>query len=117
LSDAKTQAANDQKQLPSLDKEARAAATGTADVGLGAAYLSYGQVDKAIEALERGIKKGGVKRLDDAQMALGRAYLKANRREDAAQAFDAVPDDSKLARVADLWAIYARQAQPAPPAG
>ena len=55
--------------------------TGDSDVKLGAAYLSYGENDKAIEALQRGIGKGGVKDPDEAGLLLGIAYLRrATRR-------------------------------------
>jgi TolA-binding protein len=91
------------------EKDAAAAKTGEADVAVGAAYLSHDQYDKAVLALQRGIQKGGVKRADEAQISLGRALLKLGRREEAAQAFAAVPESSKLARVAKLWAIYASQ--------
>ena len=50
---------------------ARAKPTGDSDVKLGAAYLSYGENDKAIEALQRGIGKGGVKNPDEAGLLLG----------------------------------------------
>ena len=53
---------------------------GQADVGLGQAYLSYGMFDEAIAALERGIKKGGVTDVDEAQISLGIAYLRRARR-------------------------------------
>jgi tetratricopeptide (TPR) repeat protein len=116
LADAQKQAESDQKSLPSLEKEAMAAKTGDADAVLGIAYLSYDQYDKAIEALQRGLKKGGVKRPEEAQLMLGRALLKANRNADAVQAFGAIPKSSKLAEVANLWAIYAQKGAGTPAA-
>ncbi len=93
-----------------------AASSGDADAVLGIAYLSYDQYDKAIEALQRGLKKGGVKRPEEAQLMLGRALLKANRNADAVQAFEAIPKGSKLAEVANLWAIYAQKGAGTPAA-
>ncbi|HJS21979.1 MAG TPA: hypothetical protein VJ764_04930 [Steroidobacteraceae bacterium] len=115
LQEAKTAAQADQKSLPALDSEARAAKTGEADVGLGTAYLSYDQFDKAAEALRRGLQKGGVKRPDEAQLLLGTALLKLNQQDDALKAFEAVSDASKYARVANLWELYAKGPRPVPP--
>jgi hypothetical protein len=114
LAEARTSAQNDQKSLAALETEAKAAKAGQADVALGSAFLSYGQYDKAAEALRRGIAKGGVKRPDEAQIALGRALLQINQPEDALKAFAAVPDGSKFARVANLWEIYATGPRPIP---
>ncbi len=116
LQEAKTAAQSDQKSLTALDTEAKSSKTGEADVGLGTAYLSYDQYDKAVEALRRGLQKGGVKRPDEAQLLLGRALLKLNQQEEALKAFEAVPDTSKYARVANLWELYAKGPRPLPPA-
>jgi tetratricopeptide (TPR) repeat protein len=116
LADAEKQAQTDQKSLPSLEKEAMAGKSGDADAVLGIAYLSYDQYDKAIEALQRGLQKGGVKRPEEAQLMLGRALLKAGRKDDAVKAFEAVPKNSKLAEVANLWAIYAQKGAGTPAA-
>ena len=115
LKEAQSAAQTDQKSLAALDSEARAAKTGEADVGLGTAYLSYDQYDKAAEALRRGLQKGGVKRPDEAQLSLGAALLKLNQQEEALKAFETVPDTSKYARVANLWELYAKGPRPVPP--
>lgn len=110
LASAKKLVEEDRATLAQLDKEARAAATGQADVGVGQAYLSYGQYDQAIEALERGIKKGGVRLPDEAQISLGIAYLKKGQRDQAQAAFKAVKADSQWGRLAGLWSIRAASA-------
>ncbi len=109
LNNAKTQAAAMKSELPKLEQEARASKSGEADVGLGMAYLSYGQYEKAIETLQRGLQKGANKRTDEAHIMLGRAYLKLKQKDAARRAFKAVPDDSKLARVAELYDLHAAQ--------
>ena len=96
LNNARTQAQAVQADLPRLDKEARAEKTGEADVGLGITYHGFAQYDKSVEALQRALQKGAGKRKDEAQIALGRAYLKLNQKDAARKAFKAVPDDSKL---------------------
>jgi len=51
LESAKKAAATDQASLQRIEKEADAAPTGAKNVGLGLAYLGYGQYDKAAEAI------------------------------------------------------------------
>lgn len=110
LATNKQAAANDKATLAEQDKKAKQSATGQLDVALGEAYLSYGQYSQAIEAIERGLKKGGVKNPDQGQIALGIAYLRNNQREQARAAFRAVKEDSELGRIASLWALKATSA-------
>jgi len=105
LTAAKKQAAADRASLGQLAKDAEKAPNGQADVGLGQAYLSYGQYDEAIAALERGIKKGSVTDADDAQISLGIAHLKKGQKDQARQAFKAVKPDSKWSSLAELWTV------------
>jgi tetratricopeptide (TPR) repeat protein len=104
---AKDNSAKDQKGLAQFEKEAAAASNGEADLKLGEAYASYGENDKAIEAIKRALKKGGLKSPDEAHLQLGIAYFNAKRTSDAISEFKAVPSDSKLASVARLWIIHA----------
>jgi tetratricopeptide (TPR) repeat protein len=110
LAGATKQAAADKPQLPQLAKEAEKASQGQADVALGQAYLSYGMYDEAIGALQRGIKKGGVTDIDEAQISLGIAYLKKGQKDLARQAFNAVKAESKWHDLADMWEIRTQQA-------
>ncbi len=110
LSELKRTAETDRKSLPGLEKEA-ATATGSGefDYALGVGLLSFDQYDQATAALKRAVQKGKLKRPDEAQIMLGRSLLKSNQKEEARAAFQAVPANSKLARIARLWAIYANQ--------
>jgi tetratricopeptide (TPR) repeat protein len=106
VANAKKLADTDKASLPQLSKEAEKASNGQADVALGQAYLSYGEYDQAITALQRGIqKKQGVTDLDEAQISLGLAYLRKGDQEQARQAFKAIKPESKWADLADLWAL------------
>lgn len=108
LAGAKKQAATDRPALPQLAKEAEKSPKGQADVGLGQAYLSYGEYDNAIAAMERGIKKGGVTDADEAQVSLGIAYLKKGQKDQARQAFKAVKQGSNWSDLAELWSLRAQ---------
>jgi tetratricopeptide (TPR) repeat protein len=105
LAEAKQAASLDKSTLAKQDDSARAKPTGDADVKLGAAYLSYGETDKAIEALKRGIGKGGVKNPDEAGLLLGIAYMRANNKAEAAKAFETVKQDPTMTRIAKLWLL------------
>jgi tetratricopeptide (TPR) repeat protein len=105
LADAKTAVANDKGTLDKQDVSARAKPTGESDVKLGAAYLSYGQNDKAIEALQRGLSKGGVKDTDEAGLLLGIAYLRSNNKAEADKAFQSVNKNPMMTRIAKLWLL------------
>jgi tetratricopeptide (TPR) repeat protein len=105
LAAAKKQVATDRAALPQLAKDAEKATQGQADVGLGQAYLSYNMLDEAIVALQRGIKKGGVTDIDEAQISLGIALMKKGQKDQARQAFKAVKADSKWADLAELWSL------------
>ena len=110
LAGAKKSATADKASLAQLAKEAEKATQGQADVALGQAYLSYGMYDEAIGALQRGIKKGGVTDVDEAQISLGIAYLRKGQKDQARQAFKAVKAESKWHDLAELWEIRTQQA-------
>jgi tetratricopeptide (TPR) repeat protein len=109
LTQAQEQARVAQNDLAKLQAQANADAKGGGDLQLGGAFMSLGQYDKAVEAIQRGIKKGGIKHVDEAHMMLGRAYIKLKQKEQARRAFNAVADHSPLAEVAQLWTVYAQQ--------
>lgn len=102
---ARTQANADRASLPRLAKEAAAQKTGTAEVRLGQAYTGYGQHAEAAGAIERGLAKGGVKDMAEANLWLGIARLRAGDKPGAATAFDAVKGDDFLQRLAGYWKL------------
>lgn len=108
LAAAKKQAATNKAGLAQVQKDADKSTTGQIDVGLGQAYMSYGRLDEAIASLERGIKKGGVTDLDEANVSLGIAYLRKGQKEPARQAFKNVKAGSKWAGLAELWTLQSQ---------
>jgi outer membrane protein assembly factor BamD (BamD/ComL family) len=106
LESARKLSVADKASLPSLESQAK---SGDQNVKLGMAYLSYEQFDKAAAAIQRGIAKGGVKNPEEASIALGIAQLHLKNKEEALKAFRAAKGDSKLSRVASLWALHAQQ--------
>ena len=108
LDEAKSAATKDQQSLPAIEKDIQKSTSGQGDVALGLAYSSFGQYDKAVTALGNGLKKGGVRDADQAQIMLGISNLKLDRKADAVKAFEQVKADPQMADVARLWVIVAR---------
>jgi predicted negative regulator of RcsB-dependent stress response len=110
LESSKKACTTDQAGIAKFETEAKAAAAGEADVRLGQAYLSFNQYDKAVEAIQRGIGKGGLKQPEEAQILLGIAQLKRKNTDEATKAFKSVKSggDAKLTRLANLWALHAK---------
>jgi len=114
--EAQKAVAQDRKALGELETAARAGSSGEVDVQLGYSLLSYGQYEKAAEAIQRGQKKGGVRNPVEADLMLGRACLKLDRKTEAEAAFKRVasggmPGDTvktQLAMLANLWLVYLR---------
>ncbi len=109
LNMAGTQAADDSKSLAQIEKETAAAATGDPDVKTGEAYLSYGQVDAAVTALQRGLGKGSLTSPDTANLQLGVALYRQGKIEEAKTALAAVTQNKALTELARLWTLFIQQ--------
>jgi tetratricopeptide (TPR) repeat protein len=109
LDGAKKRATSDQATLPKLEQEANADSRGDKNVAISRAYLGYGQYDKAVDQLSKGITKGSVKNEADARLMLGIAELKAGHKDEAVKTFKSVKGDPALEKLANLWTLHARQ--------
>jgi tetratricopeptide (TPR) repeat protein len=117
LESAKKQAQTDKASIPKMAKDAASPnATGDRLIGLGIAYMSYQQYDKAAEAFQQALAKGSLKNPEEAQIFLGISQLKQQKKDEALKAFKAVKNDPKLSRIASLWALHAQQSPSAPTA-
>ena len=58
--------------------------------------------------VEKGIKKGGLKRPEDAKLSLGEAQIIAGQRSRGAQTLKGVQGADGTADMARLWSLYAR---------
>ncbi|MFZ0502016.1 MAG: tetratricopeptide repeat protein [Steroidobacteraceae bacterium] len=110
LVDAQKAAKRDEQTLDKSAQQAASASTGNQDVGLGLAYFGYQQYDKAVQALQQGISKGGLKDPQSAYLLLGIAQYKAGNKTAALQSFKSVKGDPTLEHLATLWSLRARQA-------
>jgi tetratricopeptide (TPR) repeat protein len=108
LATVKPQAAADKATLPKQAQSVASGKNGQVDVRLGQAFLSYGQYAEALAAIERGLGKGNVKNVAEAQLSLGQAHLKLGNKPEALKAFNAVQGDDLMSRLGNLWALQAK---------
>lgn len=105
LQRARSGADADRKELAGADQALAGAKTGNEMVALGKLFFSVGEYGKAADAISKGLAKGGVGDVDDANALLGIALVRSGRASEALPAFDAVKD-AKLAEVTRLWKLY-----------
>ena len=90
------------------EKEALAAKDGNALVTIGLNYVYEGNAAKGLPMIEQGIKKGGLKRPEDAKLRYGEALLHAGRKDRAVQVLRGVKGTDGTADIARLWVLQAR---------
>lgn len=98
--------AEDRQSLPRIERDAAGARDGNALVATGAAYLSYGQADKAVSLIRDGIARGGLKYPEDARLHLALAQLKAGDRAGATATLREVHGEDGTADLARLWLLH-----------
>lgn len=87
---------------------ARAAKDGNDLVTLGYNVFTSGQTAKGISLIEEGIKKGKLKRPEDAKLHLGIALIQAGQKAKGVQVLKSVQGNDGASDLANLWAIYSR---------
>jgi tetratricopeptide (TPR) repeat protein len=121
VAQAKAAVASDKKSLPGEAAAAAKNPKGEVDVKVGLGFFSTGDYAQAVEVIRRGIAKGGVTRLDDANLLLGAALLELGNKDAARAAFEAAkaaaPAGGHLGRIADLWLARVARGGSAPAAG
>jgi hypothetical protein len=90
------------------EKDALASPDGNDLVKVGLEYVYEGKTDKGIALIEQGIRKGGIKRPEDAKLRLGEAELFAGRKARAVQTLKTVHGTDGAADIARLWILQAR---------
>lgn len=105
LARAKSGADADRKELPGADQALAAAKSGNEMIAMGKLFFSVGEYGKAADAIQKGLAKGGVTDVDDANMLMGIANSRSGKSTEALAALDAVKD-AKLREVARLWKLH-----------
>ena len=94
------------KSLPMLEEAASKSEKGELYARLGNVYLDVDKNKEAVEALKRGLDRGGVKRPDQARLALGMAYFNLGDFNAARRAFREARKDKRARSYADQWLKY-----------
>ena len=81
------------KSIPMMEKAAAKSEEGELYVRLGNVYLDGDQFSKSADSIIKGLNKGGVKRPDQARLALGMAYFNLGDYDEARKAFRAACKD------------------------
>ncbi len=89
-------------------ESARTSKDGGTLVALGYNFVTAGQAAKGIALMEEGIKKGNLKRPDDAKLWLGIAHIQSGNKAKGVNILKGVQGKDGVQDLANLWAIFAR---------
>jgi tetratricopeptide (TPR) repeat protein len=103
LSQAWMLSMEDERAVPALQEAARLSDDGELDVRLGNTYLNLGQYDKCIDAVQSGLRKGGLKNTDNAQISLGMCLYNQRRYQAAVEAFRDAGRTPRSRKIAQQW--------------
>jgi tetratricopeptide (TPR) repeat protein len=103
LSQAWMLSQEDERAVPALKEAARLSDDGELDVRLGNTYLNLGNYDGCIEAVQAGLRKGGLKNADNARISLGMCLYNKRRYQAAVEAFRAASKTDRSRKIAQQW--------------
>ena len=103
LSQAWMLAQEDEKAVPALQEAARLSTDGELDIRLGNTLLNTGDYDGCVTSVRAGIRKGGLKSPDHAQISLGMCLYNQRRFTDAIKAFAEAAKTPRSRNVSDQW--------------
>ena len=103
LSQAWMLSQEDERAVPALKEAARLSDDGELDVRLGNTYLNLGNYDECISAVQTGLRKGGLKNQDNAQISLGMCLYNKRRYQAAIEAFRAAGKTPRSRKIAQQW--------------
>ena len=103
LSQAWQLAQEDAEAIPALQAAAKDTSDGELDVRLGNAYLNLAQYDKCVAAVQTGLRKGGLKNPDNAQISLGMCLYNEKKYRDSIAAFRDASKVRRSQKIAGQW--------------
>ena len=104
LSQAWSLANEDEKSIPALQAAAKLSDDGELNLRLGNAHLNLGQYDECVAAITEGVRKGGIKSPDNAQISLGMCLYNQKKYSAARAAFSEAGKTARSRKMAQQWA-------------
>jgi len=92
-----------EKAIPALTEAARLSDDGELDVRLGNAHLNVGEYSECVTSVRNGIRKGGLKSPDNAQISLGMCLYNLRQYRASISAFQAAAKTPRSRRVSNQW--------------
>lgn len=111
LSQAWMLAAEDRKAIPALKQAARLSDDGDLDARLAQSYLNLSDYDNCIKSARDALRKGGLRRKDNAQIVLGMCLFEKDRYEEAKRAFRQAAQDKRSRKTATQWITFIEREQ------
>jgi tetratricopeptide (TPR) repeat protein len=106
LSQAWYQAREDEKSIPPLERAAKLSKEGDLYIRLAQANINLENWGAAAAAVQEGLRLGGLKRPDSANIMLGMSLFNQKRLEQARRAFERAANDNRSRRTATQWIAY-----------
>ena len=108
LADSWRMAQEIDKAIPVLEKAAKLSKAGKSFVLLGNLYLAEDKLDKAVDSIKKGLKKGKIDKISQVHLTLGQAYFELQKFDDAKKEFRtaARDKDKKVKTTANNWIKY-----------
>ena len=106
LSQAWLQAQESEKSLPPLIEAARLSRDGELDMRIAQAYINLFRYEEAVDALKTAFRKGGLKRVDQANIMLGLALFEIQSFDASIEAFTEASRDERSRKAAQTWLSY-----------
>jgi len=106
LAQAYQMAREDKKSLAPLQESAKLAEDGDLYFRLAQAYSNLDRWQDCVDAVDKALKKGDLKRLDTAYVLKGMAYFNMDNLPAAQKAFEQARKDERSRRSADQWLSY-----------
>jgi len=103
LSQAWQMSMESEKAVPALTEAARLSDDGELDVRLGNALLNTGKYTECAASVRTGIRKGGLKSPDNAQISLGMCLYNLRKYNDAIDAFQGAAKTPRSRRLSNQW--------------
>jgi tetratricopeptide (TPR) repeat protein len=103
LSQAWMLSMEDERAVPALMEAAKLSDDGELDVRLGNTYLNLGEYKECIDAVQSGLRKGGLKSTDNAQISLGMCLYNERRYQSAIGAFREAGKTPSSRKIAQQW--------------